>query len=116
MNMRTPGRRCSRRIHQYDRCFIPRKHVNTVKAGLLARNIFAVLPVPVRGQWTTRAKTFSLHTVAGQLVIFTQFPIISGYYPGDLIRLMKEIRKNFVYDAKLAHFRLRLQIFFLFVF
>ena len=68
--------------------------VNTGKAGLLACNIFAVLPVPVRGQWTTRAKTLSLLTVAGQLVIYTQFPIIPGYYPWDLIRLMKEIRKN----------------------
>jgi hypothetical protein len=32
--------------------------VNTKEAGLLTCNISAVLPIPVPGQWTMRAKTF----------------------------------------------------------
>ena len=87
--------------------FIPRKHVNTMQAGLLACNIFAVLPIspetvdffsappsPPGDSGYCEAKTLVLLTVAGQLVIYTQFPIIPGYYPGDLIRLMKEIERT----------------------
>jgi hypothetical protein len=68
--------------------FIPRKHVNTMQAGLLACNIFAVLPIspetvdfftappsPPGDSGYCEAKTLALLTVAGQLVICTQFPI-----------------------------------------
>jgi hypothetical protein len=68
--------------------FIPRKHVNTMQAGLLACNIFAVLPIspetvdfftapasPPGDSGHCEAKTLALLTVAGQLVIYTQFPI-----------------------------------------
>ncbi len=48
----------------------------TGQAGLLARNIFAVLPIPDIGAVDNDGqKPFSLLTVAGQLVIYTQFPI-----------------------------------------
>ncbi len=46
------------------------------KAGLLTCNIAAVLPIPVnRDSGHQRAATEKLLTVAGQLVIFTRFPI-----------------------------------------
>ena len=46
-----------------------------MQAGLLARNIFAVLPIPPGTVDSGVAKTITLLTVAGQLVIHTQFPI-----------------------------------------
>lgn len=50
--------------------------VNYIKAGLLACNISTVLPISIQQkQWTTRVKNFRLLTVAGQLAIYTQFPI-----------------------------------------
>ena len=57
-------------------CFIPRKHCQYSKAGLLACNIFTVLPIRRLANSGQRCvKIFPLLTVAGQLVIYTQFPI-----------------------------------------
>jgi hypothetical protein len=65
-------RRCA---NQLNNNFIPESIVNTVPAGLLTCNIFAILPIlPERNSGQSRAKTFALLTVAGQLVIYTQFP------------------------------------------
>lgn len=60
-------------------CFIPRKHCQYGKAGLLACNVFAVLPIPeFRDSGQLGQKPFALLTVAGQLVIYTQFPFNPG--------------------------------------
>lgn len=49
------------------------------KVGLLARNIFAALPIPSPEQWVPPVKIYALLTVARQPVICTRFPVISLY-------------------------------------
>ena len=86
-------------------CFIPRKHCQSGKAGLLTCNIFAVLPIPIAGDSGLRGrKPFSLLTVAGQLVICTQFPINPGTTRGPL-PFDEGKRKNFILRRKLRFFR-----------
>ena len=44
-------------VHHTTTGFCPRKHCHTVEAGLLACNIFAVLPTSLEGkQWTFMGK------------------------------------------------------------
>jgi hypothetical protein len=84
----------TQRLHQSDQLLHSTKALSIrMKAGLLTCNIFTVLPA--FGSGYSWAKTFALLTVAGQLVIYTQFPINPGITRGPF-PLDEEIIKELI--------------------
>ena len=76
------------RANKSDLSFIPRKHCQSAKAGILTFTVFAVLPI----FWTVdiSGKSFLVITVARQSVILTRFPIlpIVMRHLSDLIHIL----------------------------